>query len=230
MPTTKSDHHDKQRLPDLCAECLMLILQLRGTKEFGEAAVLRQRIKELLGRFESQAKDAGYEQSFIREKPMFALVAFLDEVILGSEWSSKESWFAFPLQMEYYNRFDAGDEFFNRLQELRQSTRQYADTIEVFYLCLALGFRGRYQFNPEKVSPIIEDVYHDLRRVTGKSVEPLSPHGKPRDQIRQVAKETVPVWVIGVAAAAVGLIFYVIVSVMVSNHADVVARQLAGGN
>ncbi len=229
MPSTKSDLNQKQRLPDLCAECLMLVLQLRGTKEFGDAATLRQRIKELIGRFESEAKSAGYEQNFIREKLTFALVAFLDETILGSEWSGKESWFAYPLQMEYFNRFDAGDEFFNRLQELRQSTRQNVDAVEVFYLCLALGFRGRYQFNPEKVQPIIEDVYHDLRRISGKSAEPLSPHGKPRDQIRQVAKETVPTWVIGVAAAAVGLIFYVIMSVMISNEAGSVARQLVGG-
>ena len=216
----------KPRLPELCADCFMLILQLRAAKEYGDPVTLRKRIGELLRRLERNAKEAGFEHDAIHEKAMFALVAFIDETILGSEWRGKDSWLAQPLQMEWFNRFDAGDEFYNRLQELRQRTAHNAEVVEVFYLCLALGFRGKFQFSLDKLDPFIEDLYNELRRATGRAADLLSPHGKPRDQIVQVVKERVPAWVVGVIAATIGFVFYFIMSISIGGQAGEVKTAI----
>ena len=71
----------------------------------------------------------------------FAVCAWVDEAILKSSWQEKGLWLKDQLQRLYYNTTDAGEEFFDRLTALGLHQREVR---EVFYLCLALGFTGRY--------------------------------------------------------------------------------------
>ncbi|MGH7595616.1 MAG: type IVB secretion system protein IcmH/DotU [bacterium] len=217
----------RPRLLELGSDCLILILQLRVAKEFGDAITLRQRLINLFNRFERNAKQAGIEAEAV-DTTKFALAAFMDETILGSEWSGKDAWLAQPLQMEFYNRFDAGEEFFKRLEQLRQRVQANAEVLEVYYTCMVLGFKGIYQFEPpEKLRTLNEDVYNELRRAAGKSANLLSPHGRPRGEIKHVVKEKVPAWVVGAAAAAIGLLFYLFMTLRISSQADAIKEAIA---
>ncbi|GFO58120.1 type VI secretion system protein ImpK [Geomonas silvestris] len=71
----------------------------------------------------------------------FAVCAWIDEGILNSGWQHKEPWLAAQLQRVYYGTSDAGELFFSRLKELEKVQQEVR---EVFYLCLALGFSGRF--------------------------------------------------------------------------------------
>lgn len=71
----------------------------------------------------------------------FAICAWVDEVILNSPWQEKDQWKREQLQRLYYHTTDAGEEFFERLNQLGLHQR---DVREVYFLCLALGFMGRY--------------------------------------------------------------------------------------
>jgi type VI secretion system protein ImpK len=71
----------------------------------------------------------------------FAVCAWVDEVILNSPWQEKEHWKREQLQRLYYRTTDAGEEFFERLNNVGYHQR---DVREVYFLCLALGFMGRY--------------------------------------------------------------------------------------
>jgi type VI secretion system protein ImpK len=71
----------------------------------------------------------------------FAVCAWVDETILASAWKEKERWQREQLQRLYYNTFDAGEEFFDRLNNLGLHQR---DVREIYYLCMAMGFMGRY--------------------------------------------------------------------------------------
>jgi type VI secretion system protein ImpK len=71
----------------------------------------------------------------------FAICAWVDEAILGSSWEQKNQWQREQLQRIYYNTADAGEEFFEKLNALGLHQR---DVREVYYLCLAVGFTGRY--------------------------------------------------------------------------------------
>ncbi len=221
---------EPRRLVELASPCLTLILQLRGAREFGDPAMLRQRLKDLFNRFERNAKDAGLDNELVRHA-RFALVAFTDESILGSNWSGKSFWLANPLAMELFKTFNAGEEFFKYLDELRQRTHLNLEALEVYYLCLALGFKGKYgplPQGPDKLRALVEDVHHELRREINKAVDaPLSPHGKPRDLITQALKERVPAWVVGVGAAALGLLIYLIASYFIGERAGEIARAIA---
>jgi type VI secretion system protein ImpK len=71
----------------------------------------------------------------------FMVCAWIDEVILSSSWPQKNLWQREQLQRMYYNTTDAGVEAFERLNGLGFHQR---DVREVYYHCLALGFKGRF--------------------------------------------------------------------------------------
>jgi type VI secretion system protein ImpK len=71
----------------------------------------------------------------------FAVVAWVDETVLNSPWNEKDKWQREQLQRIYYQTTDAGEIFFDRLNAIGPHQR---DVREVYYLCLALGFKGRY--------------------------------------------------------------------------------------
>lgn len=75
------------------------------------------------------------------ELARFAVCAWIDEAVLSSPWSEKGHWLREQLQRLYYNTTDAGEEFFQRLGAVGLHQREVR---EVFYLCLALGFTGKY--------------------------------------------------------------------------------------
>ncbi len=71
----------------------------------------------------------------------FAICAWVDEAILQSGWNQKNQWQREQLQRLYYQTTDAGELFFERLNNLGFHQR---DVREVYYICLALGFKGRF--------------------------------------------------------------------------------------
>lgn len=75
------------------------------------------------------------------EQARFAVCAWVDEALLNSPWEEKHCWIDDQLQRNCYKTTDAGEEFFDRLNALGLHQREVR---EVYYLCLAIGFSGRY--------------------------------------------------------------------------------------
>ena len=76
----------------------------------------------------------------------------------------------------------AGEEFYNRLQKLQANAEKKKDTLEVYYLCLSLGFEGKYKvLNPEERSGLLEESGRKLRRAKIRISSALSPHGNRTD-------------------------------------------------
>lgn len=205
------------RLADIAADSLMLILQLKSSQDFGEATLLGDRILEMLNDLEQRAKKENFDSEDIQQVK-FALVAFIDETIITSNWSEKQNWMANPLQLRLYNRFDLGEEIFKKLEELRRRSRSNSQVLEVYYLCLVLGFKGQYAIvEQDKLRMIINEVYQDLQRYQDKSTMILSPRGKRKEEIKQVIKRDVPFMSFGIGALAIGFLFYIVIVLLSKN-------------
>jgi type VI secretion system protein ImpK len=75
------------------------------------------------------------------DRARFMVCAWADEAILASDWDQRERWQREQLQRLHYNTTDAGVEAFERLNDLGF---HQGEVREVFYLCLSLGFKGRF--------------------------------------------------------------------------------------
>jgi type VI secretion system protein ImpK len=77
----------------------------------------------------------------------WAVAALLDDLALNTPWGGASSaWPRQPLVVAVAGDVDAGAQFFDRLEKLRRRhPGRDRDLLELHYLCLALGFRGKYR-------------------------------------------------------------------------------------
>lgn len=133
----------RPRLSDAFIDLLRLVVEFRTGRTAPVYDRLRDDVLTLLNRGETAAREAGHSDDDIAEA-RYAVCAWIDESILDSSWEQRTRWQRDLLQRAYYQSSDAGERFFARLAALDKSRRAVR---EVYYLCLVLGFRGRYAFD-----------------------------------------------------------------------------------
>ena len=215
-------------LPDICADLLTFIQSIRKAADPGEYDPFRSKAESLFTAMEQKAKDADVPGPLI-EQAKYALVGFLDETILQSNWALRDVWAGNPLQLQYFNEFSAGEEFYNKIEGLRNTDDpKKLEVLEVYFLCLALGFKGKYADlkGMEKIKVLMEAIGKELRRARTKGVEGLSPAWEPKDQAAGAVKEF-PVWMVVVGCSGVLLLLYFILSSVLNSVADGVVRQVS---
>lgn len=109
----------------------------------GDAASLTAQLDSGIAAARLRAHDAGFAQADIDEA-LFAFNAWADELLLTTQWEGAPQWQRHLLQRRYSNVSNAGVVFYERLAQLTPSQLAVR---EVFFLCLALGFGGRYAYD-----------------------------------------------------------------------------------
>lgn len=125
------------------AEVLIAATQLGAGVDLPPPERLREDLLKLLRQMVAKCRAAGIADGETAEA-RYALVAFLDERILRSNWIGRAEWMNNPLQLQLYREYAAGENFFARMRAIQQRDRQ-APALEVYHLCLALGFVGAQQ-------------------------------------------------------------------------------------
>jgi type VI secretion system protein ImpK len=172
---------EAQTVAELCTEIFLLILRMQTMKDFGEFDPIYRNTQSLFQSFEQQCRDRGIEADDVTTVK-YALAAFVDGTVLNSRWPYKEKWADDPLQLNYFGTFLAGEIFFDKLEEIRARADSKADLLEVYYLCLLLGFKGKYGMGgTEKLRTLIENVGNELSRLKSERPLELSPHWKIPD-------------------------------------------------
>ena len=100
------------------------------------------------------------------EEARFMICAWIDESMLASVWQHKGHWQREQLQRLYYNTTEAGEEVFDRLNALGFHQKEVR---ELYYLCLSLGFRGRF-LKPEDEYLLDQLKTSNLKLLLGSSV------------------------------------------------------------
>jgi type VI secretion system protein ImpK len=153
-----------------------------GRQHITDGESFRKRTKSTIAEIERVAVAAGYEPVDVSDAH-FAVVAFLDEVILNSSDPVRVDWERRMLQEELFGKTDAGVVFFDKLAGLqsRRDATRLADILEVFLLCLLLGFQGRYAGSRSGLESVTAGLERRINDIRGRSRE-LSPDGIPDEQ------------------------------------------------
>lgn len=160
------------RIADRCTDLLHIVLRLRDTGDAGEPAALRKLILHYLDRFGSACSAAGCPAPLV-EQARFALVALVDETVLTTGGAARDAWLINPIQLELFGDALAGESFFRRLEELRAEPRRTWPVLEVYLLCLALGFRGRYRVDgAEELNRVARGLGEVLRSARSHASKP----------------------------------------------------------
>jgi type VI secretion system protein ImpK len=195
-----------ENLALMLQEVLTAIVRLRSNRQaVSDANSFRIHMREALKLADQEARKRGYNGDAI-QLAVFAVVAFLDESILNSRNPLFADWPRKPLQEELFGTHMAGEVFFQNLQKLLGQTdsQELADLLEVYYLCVLLGFGGRYSMgNKGDLRSIMDAVGEKIRRVRGYSAD-LSPAWMlPKEAARLTSGDP---WVRRLGIAAIGCV------------------------
>lgn len=141
-------------------------------------AQFRNEVLSALGNVKSEAASTGIEQEDAAAA-FYALAAFIDSRVADSEWSGKPQWAGEPLSRILLQDPEAGVNFFQRMDAL---TNRQREVKEVYFVCLALGYRGMYaDLDPnqqaERLGEIKRSILRDLHPVPIEEQELLFPEG-----------------------------------------------------
>jgi type VI secretion system protein ImpK len=196
------------------------IARLRANRQVAaDAESFRARFKQVLAGAEQEARQAGYGADDIRYA-LFAVIAFLDETVLNSGQPMFAEWPRRPLQEEVFGVHMAGELFFQYLQQLlgRPDSDDLADVLEVFELCLLLGYKGRYSASRgAELQVLAAQVSEKIERVHGGLGE-LSPSWRPSQVEIATSRDRWVPRLVGAAVAAVVLAVALYVGFALSLH------------
>jgi type VI secretion system protein ImpK len=184
-------------------EVFTAIVRLRYNRQAAsDANSFRAQVKRALEAAKKDARSQGYSPEDVNQV-IFAVVAFLDESVLSSDNPVFADWPSLPLQTELFGQQSAGEIVFQDIQKTlnRGDSREVCDVLEVYDLCLLLGFKGRYAAGGSgDLHSITAAIREKIRRVRGAGA-PLSPRGTlPSDAVRVVHSDP---WIRRLAIVAV---------------------------
>jgi len=232
-----ADHVSYTRLKDCFNGVFAYVLAMkrRCSEEQPEYDSVRQRISGLLEQSAARVRELQVDPRDY-DDARFAVAAWVDEAIMAMPWIHRDQWQRNLLQSELYGSASAGEEFFERLNQL--TDRQNA-VREVYYYCLCLGFAGRYCHEGDEY--MLDQLKKStLRQLTGKAVsvdafshEPIFAHAYPVDNAREKPADaggwTAPkVW-LAATPPVVLVVIFMVYSFVLNGVADNVMARVAGG-
>ncbi len=166
----------------------------------------------------------------IKSGARYALCCSVDQAVFSTPWGIQSGWQAQTLLYTFQDVTDDGETFFKILERSLEQPPQYADLIELQYVCLLLGYTGRYQAMPNgaaKLQDLRERLYRTLRDLRGAAPGALSGQWQGAPVARRRVLRGVPLWVI--ASVTAGIVFGTLIwySLMLGSDVGRVSEAIA---
>lgn len=200
---------------------------LRATLQHHDLIGLRDHFVQGIKTFEKQAKAIGISSEKIIAS-RYVLCTFIDESISSTPWGSEE-WGKYSLLIHFHNEAVGGEKFFQLLTKLAENPKTNLDILEFMYVCLTLGFEGRYRvMNNGKVQLEIlrERLAQIISKEHNKFERELSPHWQTGTFKRKKFILFIPIWIFTSLCGFALLITYLSFSFMLNDASDPIFTQI----
>ncbi len=190
---------------------------------------LRDRAMRALQVFEADCRAAKVTDEQLRAGH-YALCAALDDTALATPWGQASGWAGRSLSSTFHQDVRSGDRFFDLLAGLQKDPGRYLPALEICYLCLALGLRGRYRLDARgtaELDRIREGLYQLLQKVNGGFERELSPRWRGVDAPHTGPGRRIPAWVAPAVALSLLALGWVWASSSINSRGDDLAQRLA---
>ncbi|QID17447.1 DotU family type IV/VI secretion system protein [Nitrogeniibacter mangrovi] len=194
-------------LVDLLYDGFYMVFLLKNRKAPSDADRFTTQIQKFLADFERRAQKRHFAPEDIFDAK-YAFCATVDEAILSSRLSIRDAWERRPLQLTLFGDQLAGEHFFDKLETARNGGARRIDALEVFQMCLLIGFQGKYLLEgPEKLAYLTAQLGEQITHIKGKRGG-FAPHWEIPDRVAHALKRELPVWALASILALGGLIGY----------------------
>ncbi|AAZ33671.1 type VI secretion system protein ImpK [Pseudomonas amygdali pv. tabaci str. ATCC 11528] len=218
---------EKPTLKDLVRDFITMALIVRRGRQAISVTAFEASVDTFFANLERQARSANYSVEQVKDA-QYALCAFLDESVLRSGDNDMRRHFEMePLQFRYFGVHLAGEGFFEKIELLRADVKKNLDVLEVYHLCLALGFEGKFGLGQkDQLRYLANTLGQDIARYR-KTPKALSPDWALPDQVSQMLRHEVPVWLYLVLIALVCLGVYLTLDWLLGKDVAALAEQIS---
>lgn len=164
---------EANRLIDAATPLLGLVIRIRRLADFRAVDSLYQQVVDDIAAVDRELVEQGYDRPVVVAY-RYVLCAFIDEAVLGTDWGAHSVWSQHSLLSRFHNETWGGEKVFAILARMEQEPARYRDMLAFIFLCLCLGFEGRY-----KVMENGRDEYEQIVRGLHEQLKTLRDHPDP---------------------------------------------------
>lgn len=216
-------------LVDAATPILGLVSRLATTVSQNDVEGLRRRVRGEFDNFEKSAGATGMRPEILGACH-YALCATVDDVASNMPWGSQNIWADQSMARVFHNDTSGGERFFHLLGHFERDPETHGEVLELFYLCLSLGFQGRFRLLPEgaaELAALRARLYRVIRRRRGEVAGELSPHWRGIAAPHRPLSDYLPSWVIAAVAAVILLFVFVGLKVLLATDSGVLFSRVA---
>jgi len=222
--------HSLNPLIDAAQPLFGLVIRLRRLERCNDIPKLYASVRDQITALSEEVRQLGYDAA-TQLAYRYALCAFIDEAVMVTEWGRRSVWRERSLLSYHHNETWGGEKFFTVLARMQMDPARYKDVLEFKYLCLCLGFLGKYgqQHNSkDTLNSLIVKLHRILRSQRGDTPERLTDAPDNVASRRYRLARQWPLWTPWVIAATVLAAAYLYFSISLDSTADQVLLRLEG--
>lgn len=216
-------------LVNAASTLIAVYLQTRQSMSHPNIAGLHQQLVTEIRAFENKARDSGAKPEIVLAA-RYVLCTVLDEGIMHTPWGAESAWASRTLLSIYHNEAHGGEKFFLILDRMRNSPAENLDILELMYICLSLGYEGKYKLvnrGRDMLEQIRDEIFRVIRNHRGEYERSLSPSWHGLGKIRNTLAEYVPMWVVASIVGGIMLLSYSGFRYWLYHSTSHVANQLS---
>lgn len=150
-------------------ELLLQVAQLKGSSGRENLHTLNDRLCAGITQFETRALHEGAENAEVMSA-RYLLCSVIDEAVVTTPWGSHSDWSKISLLSRFHNETFGGEKSFQLLERLSRDPVKHLAMLELIYLCLSMGFEGKYRVTERGVlqlEAVRDALYRQIRHVRG---------------------------------------------------------------
>jgi len=202
--------------------------KIRHTARHPDVGGLHKRLVNEIRTFEQKAKDIDIKPEIVLAA-RYLLCCALDEAVLHTPWGDESAWGQRTLLSIYHGETFGGEKCFAILDRMLQAPAENLPMLELFYICLSLGFEGKYRLmhrGRDQLEVLRDDLYRTIRNQRGDFERGLSPHWQGLGRVRKTLYHYVPMWVAASVFAALIFVGYAGFTYWMRATSDPVLQKL----
>lgn len=146
------------------------VLHVQNSYELGSVHDIRQAFIENINTFTNSVSSFNMKESEVLVS-RYILCTLVDELINTTFFGRDNDWSSNSLLTIFHNESYGGENFFKLLNKFLKAPAKYIFILEFMYVCLSLGFEGKYRIDTSKkyeLSQIKESLYKQIKIIQGK--------------------------------------------------------------
>jgi type VI secretion system protein ImpK len=173
------------------SELLSLSVSIKRLECPADIYTFRTGIKSLLTELKYKVAKLDYPPS-VADKTCFLFAVMLDEQILHSDWGEESGWENQTLVSELFGIKNGGEQFYLVAERALLQPVLLRDLLELIYIMIKLGFRGRYRVEGKELLGILLQRIEEAVFAQDTQSTEENAHAIPRPHAAQIKKVSRP--------------------------------------